>query len=184
MALRIRSVLAALASATIASSAGAAFAEEPLASDDLSQALAHLSAGIGEAMDLIEASRFNGSDQERAEGARRVLRQLVRSIISEIGSEDDEHPIFFRATDRFLKGGLDNPDNHYLWARISPDSQYRVVGTRGTTADFVVQVYRSMPGLPDWPGRYTTGGFFDAKSLKTDAEGSFELLLGGEKRGD
>ena len=180
---RIRSALATLAVATAATSAGPAEAVEPRASDDLSRALAHLSAGIEEAMGLIEASRFNGSDQERAEGARRVLRQLVRAIISEIGTEDDEHPVFFRGTDRFLKAGLDNPDNHYLWSRISPNAQYRVVGTRGTTADFVVQVYRSMPGLPDWPGRYTTGGFFDANNLTTDAEGNFELLLGGEKRG-
>jgi hypothetical protein len=152
------------------------------APDALAAAIGRLSSALEDAVALVEAHPWAGSDQERAEGARRVLRQLVRGLVFELGSEDPTLPSFFRATDRFLKAGLDNPDNHYLWARIEPGAVYRVTGTRGTTADFVLQVYSAMPGLPDWPGRYRTGGMLDAKTLVTGPDGRFEVLLGGAER--
>jgi hypothetical protein len=148
----------------------------------MAEALAGFTASIERAGSMVEASALAKTDRDRAEGMRRALRQLARAIDTHLAPIDPDHPTFSRGTDRFRKAGLDNPDNLYLWTVLDPNGEYRVSGSRGTTADLVFQVYRSLPGFPDWQGRYVTGGFIDAKELLTDEAGRFEVHLGGEPR--
>ena len=58
---------------------------------------------------------------------------------------DPDRPLLGRGDHR-TNLGLPNPDNVYWLARIEPGADYRIVGTRGTSADLTFQLLAGYPG--------------------------------------
>jgi hypothetical protein len=94
---------------------------------------------------------------------------------------DPVRPRFVRFMDTFSKWGLANPDNLYLFAEISSDAEYVVTGNRGTCADFIIEV-RTGIGRREDNVHSATLTYIEASQLQLDANGSFELRIGGPQR--
>src|SRR5215470_919778 len=73
-----------------------------------------------------------------------------------------------------------NPDDLYLYSPIRGDLSYRISGNRGTCALVTFNTTRGWVGMVE----RTEMGFgrdFDDRSLETDANGDFELLLSARR---
>ena len=68
---------------------------------------------------------------DRAEGHRYLGRLLRAGLFSAAENPGPLHPVFRTMPDG-VKMGLDNPDNYYVSASVSPEYDYRIRGTRGT----------------------------------------------------
>ena len=141
--------------------------------------LHRLAAEIAESAEIARVDEASSVPNGGAEGALHVLRLLRRAIDEEIAWADTAHPFFQAQDERFAKLALGNPDNLYLVTRIDDEAEYVIRGRRGTTADFNVQVYQGYPGIHR-PMR--AFGSIGLDSLVTDAEGRFEIHVGGAPR--
>ena len=147
--------------------------------DDLDVAFEDFIRAQRETLELFRSSDFFGDDQERAEAYRGLLYALVGSI--KTGAlMDPAHPRFMRAVDWTSKSGLDNPDNDYFITLLDDDSEYRITGNRGSTANLIFQVVIGEPGVRG-AGTSTNVSMLDARDMQIDEEGNFEIFVG---RGD
>lgn len=139
-------------------------------------ALSRLADQIRDSGSVARANPASDVEFGRGEGALHVLRLLRRAIDEEIAWADTDHPYFQAQDERYAKLALGNPDNLYLVTRVEDDGIYRISGRRGTTADFTIQVYQGYPGVHR-PMR--AKGALGLDRLVTDAEGNFEVFVGG-----
>ncbi len=111
----------------------------------------------------------------QAEGYRYLTRLVRAGLEAFVEYADPEAPVLRRMIHETAKIGADNPDNHYLNAAISGRHEYRLRGRRGTVhfLEFSTQkgAYAGGGGLP-------LTGRLDSTELKTEPDGSFEILLG------
>ncbi len=142
-------------------------------------ALRGLGASLARMADLAEADPASDVPHGRGEGALHVLRLMRRAIDEEIAWADTAHPFFQAQDERYAKLALGNPDNLYLVARTDDDATYRIHGRLGTTADFNVQVYQGYPGVHR---PMQAHGALGLDRLETDAEGRYEIFVGGPER--
>jgi hypothetical protein len=114
------------------------------------------------------------TDRERAEGYRHITRVL--SIASEMLVEkgDPAHPAFTRWMTPYRKMYGDNPRTVYDAAVIDPDHVYRIAGHRGTSAYLGFCLYAT-----DENGGKRIVGNLDDDEVSIDADGRFEVVLGG-----
>ena len=59
---------------------------------------------------------------------------------------DSATPALVQYMDETQKFGVDNPDQLYLWARISGKYRYRLSGPRGTAAYIGIGIYAGSAG--------------------------------------
>jgi len=133
-------------------------------------------------LSLFRESPFFEDDQERAEAYRGLLYSLVDAIETTALTQQDR-PRFVRAADWRSKGGLDNPDNNYYVARLRPGADYRVSGSRGSSAQLALML---RPGPPVLVGATTPAGIsalHDAE-IERDAAGLFEVVISAENPGE
>jgi hypothetical protein len=116
---------------------------------------------------------------DRAEGFRYLSRLLRVALESYIEFADPLHPVLRRPAHETVKIGADNPDNHYQSAAISGAHEYRLWGTRGTVHYLGFGTYAGGYGSA---GRRGQTGYLDARDLRLEPDGSFELLLSRERR--
>ncbi len=114
----------------------------------------------------------------QAEGFRYLLG-LTKVGISQAAELEPEQPRFIRIVDSFIGGGAENADNSYAHAHIRGDLAYRLWGTRGTVETFLVEIKEGFMQLGDVRNFAT----LEASELEVEPDGSFELFLGGERRG-
>ena len=114
----------------------------------------------------------------RAAGFKYLLG-LVKVGIQQAAELDPEQPRFMRICDSDSKAGAENADNTYAHAHIRGDLAYRIWGQRGTVETFLVEIKEGFMQLGDVRNFAT----LVAPELETESDGSFELFLGGERRG-
>jgi len=150
----------------------------PDASDPFA-ALDRLADQLKASGEVARHAEASGVPFGRGEGALHVLRLLRRAIDEELAWADTDHPYLQAQDERYAKLALGNPDNLYLVARVEEDAVYRITGRRGTTADFTIQLYQGYPGIHR---PMTARGALGLAQLETDAEGRFEVIVGGPPR--
>ncbi len=149
--------------------------------DPLASAWAELERAQRDTLALLRGHEFFGDEQERAEAYRDVLYSLVGAI--EAGAfADPDHPRFLRAVDWTSKSGLDNPDNAYFVALLRDDAEYRVTGTRGTSASLSFQLIAGQPGVGD-AGTSDSLDVLEGRTLATDADGVFAIAISRDDPG-
>ena len=117
---------------------------------------------------------------QQAEGVRYLTRLTRAGLEAFVEYNDPAFPVLRRMVHETVKMGADNPDNYYFNAQISGNYEYRITGKRNTVHYI---------GFFTQNGNYgTTGGLapcgkLDHKELKTDPDGSFEIILSKEPRG-
>lgn len=147
----------------------------PARADQLSDATAKLVDDIRRAeRELRSASAF----EEDPAGAYAHLMRMLRRSIEEQFLQDPHYP-FFRVLDDWVREGGDNPDQRYLFARVSGGDHYRVWGNVGSAVAVELQLYEGQP----WTGEGRAGAYLPFEDLQVDAQGNFEVFIGpGEDR--
>ena len=121
------------------------------------------------------------SERERVEGTRHLLRFLASGLANCVTHDDPDYPVFGRMIDYARPWGLDNPDCAYLYAPLRGDAVYRVWGRRGSARHIEFQVnwgHFANGSIDEWG----TLGSLDGFALASEADGSFELWIGGAER--
>src|SRR4051812_34393531 len=115
------------------------------------------------------------NERERAEGFRHITRVLAIATEMLVEKGDPAHPAFTRWMTPYRKMYGDNPRTVYDAAIIDADHSYRIAGHRGTSAYLGFCLYATDPG-----GAKRIVGNLDDDELTFSADGSFEVLLGGD----
>lgn len=111
---------------------------------------------------------------DRAEGFRYLSRLARVALESYVEFADPLFPVLRRPAHETVKIGADNPDNHYQSAAIDGAHEYRISGTRGTVHYLGLGTYAGSYGTS---GRRAQTGYLDAREMKIEPDGSFELIL-------
>jgi len=111
---------------------------------------------------------------DRAEGYRYLSRLARVAIESYVEFADPLFPVLRRPAHETVKIGADNPDNYYQSAAISGAHEYRLFGTRGTVHYLGFGTYAGSYGSKSRRGQT---GYLDAREMKIEADGSFEVIL-------
>jgi hypothetical protein len=123
-----------------------------------------------------------GSPQDpftQAEGYRYLTRLLRAGLEAFVEYNDAKAPVLRRMAHETVKMGADNPDNYYQNAVISGEYEYRIHGSRGTIPFLAISTHEGTYG--DGSGLPTTG-FLNTTELKTNPDGTFEVVLSCKDR--
>lgn len=127
---------------------------------------------------------------QRADAFRFLTQNLGQAFDLALETRDPAFPQIHWFTTPTMKLGGDVADFTYRQAWISGEHAYRITGRRGTARwlNITVQGPRpeTIPGTP-WPSLHEPFGDIPecnilGSQLETDAEGNFELVIGGEPR--
>lgn len=140
---------------------------------EVAAAYAQFATAIADAGDFVQNHQWYGSEREQAEAYRHIARVLI-SAIPEALLIDKDFPYFYEIGP-FTKSGMDNSDQRYLSTTIDGAGVYRLWGTRGSSRRLEVSVYEE-------DALSKTLASLDAGQLITQADGRFEVILGGEPR--
>lgn len=113
-----------------------------------------------------------------AEGYQHLIRLMASASLMYVEMDDPLNPCFYRDTDELRKLTLDNPDNHYLRARVSAGHAYRLSGRLGNSIYHGLTIERSHIA----PGGHAVLAQVELEEFVHDADRRFELWLGGEPR--
>ena len=147
--------------------------------DDLKQAGAHA---------FKDATPAN--PLQRADAFRFLTQNLGQAFDLALETKDPAFPQIHYFTTPTMKLGGDVADFTYRQAWISGEHAYRITGKRGTARwlNITVQGPRpeKIPGT-DWPSLHEPFGDIPecnilGAQIETDADGTFELFIGGEER--
>ncbi|MGH0033072.1 MAG: hypothetical protein ACQGVC_25055 [Myxococcota bacterium] len=137
---------------------------------------------------LLEAEGVPAGADARADGLRYLARFLAAGLRVCLECDDPDYPVFGRMIENGMSWGLDNPDCNYSWARIRGDAEYVVQGERGSACHLELQVNTGHMGdgnIPAFGGgdaAWRTVSFLSGDDLVCDADGRFEVHLGGPRR--
>jgi Protein of unknown function (DUF1214) len=114
------------------------------------------------------------TELDRAEGWRYLTRLARVGLEMMLEHGNPDFPVFYQASNTTIKIGADNPDNLYLNATIAGDRDYRIRGVRGTVPylSFATKANRYAVD-----GTMASTGELDARDLKVDADGRFEIIV-------
>ncbi|MCT2401093.1 DUF1214 domain-containing protein [Novosphingobium mangrovi (ex Huang et al. 2023)] len=127
---------------------------------------------------------------QRADAFRFLTQNLGQAFDLALETKDPAFPQIHYFTTPTMKLGGDVADFTYRQAWISGEHTYRLTGKRGTARWLNVTVQgprpETIPGT-DWPSLHEPFGDIPecnilGSQLETDAEGRFELFIGGEER--
>lgn len=140
----------------------------------LEESFQEFASAIDQAGSFVQQHQWYGSPIEQAEAYRHILRGLIAAI--ELQAMSDPDFPYFHEVDPFSKSGMDNSDQRYLITLLNGEASYRVWGNRGTSRRLDFTLYEgSLPMAPSF-ATITT------EQLVTDADGNFELHIGGSPR--
>ncbi|HTV94682.1 MAG TPA: hypothetical protein VME42_01735 [Steroidobacteraceae bacterium] len=129
--------------------------------------------------------------QHRADAFRFLTQNLGQAFDLALETRDTRFPVVHAFCTPFCKLGGDCADFVYQQAWIDGESVYKISGNRGTARflNFTVQGPRpeKQPGT-DWPSLHEPFGDIPEANLfghqlETQWDGSFELYVGGPRRG-
>jgi len=129
-------------------------------------------------------------DLMRMDGFRFLTQNLGQAFPLALETKDPAYPMIHYFTHPLMKLGGDVSDFTYRQAWISGEYTYRITGKRGTARWFNLTVQGPKPDrIPgtDWPPLHEPFGDIPESNIlgsqiKTDADGNFELTIGGEER--
>ncbi|MFO7565691.1 MAG: DUF1214 domain-containing protein [Enhygromyxa sp.] len=125
-------------------------------------------------------SRQAPSDpRNRAEGYRHLTRLIRAGLEAFVEYADPEAPVLRRMVHETIKMGADNPDNHYLNARISGAYEYRITGERGTVDYLSFATQKG--GVGESRGLPPTG-VLEGSQLELGPEGELEVWVSCERK--
>ncbi|MCA9649286.1 MAG: DUF1214 domain-containing protein [Myxococcales bacterium] len=111
---------------------------------------------------------------DRAEGIRYLSRLTRAGLEAFVEHADPAAPVLHRVVHETVKMGSDNPDNHYLTARLDGRLEYVIRGRRNTVhyLGFGTQHghYGQNGGMPPT-------GYLEGSQLEIDGDGCFEIVL-------
>jgi len=118
-------------------------------------------------------------DFNRAEGYRYLSRLLRAALEQEVECSDPQFPVFYQLSNETVKIGADNPDNHYLNARIDGRYDYRIRGRRNSVNYLG---FSTKAGSYGSSGSLQPSGEIDTGTLQIEADGSFEIILSASRK--
>ena len=134
---------------------------------------------LGEVDEHWVSPEWNLHSDEDVFGAHRAVMHMLQWGLVGLFERDPAAPRFHRIVDPDRKVLGDNPDAVYLDAPVSADHAYRVTGEiKGATYVSVTVESGEAWGSMD----NQTVGVLNDESFDVDADGRFEILLGGEPR--
>jgi len=120
-----------------------------------------------------------GSELDRAEGYRHLIRLLTSATENFIEDADPDFPYFQRVLDITKKSGMDNADNIYLRAPLRGDATYRITGKRGTVKRLQFQI---ISGYHGW-GECRNIASLNSEDMIVKPDGTFEIVLSADSHG-
>ena len=117
-----------------------------------------------------------------AEGLRHLGRLSWVHLLGSVENKNPRDPYFWETLDPHLKMGGDNPQGLYLSAPINGTDTFRITGMPGSPAWLSVILRRSLAGRQ--AGRDPFGNAAFSPQMTYEADGSFELYIGPEPRGN
>jgi len=150
--------------------------------------------GFCEALKSAGASAFKdavpANPLQRADAFRFLTQNLGQAFPLALETADPAYPMIHWFTHPTMKLGGDVADFTYRQAWISGEYQYRLSGRRGTARFFNVTVQGPKPALMANGNPPLHEPFGDGPEanlfghqLVTEADGSFEIVIGGEQGG-
>ncbi len=134
-----------------------------------------LLASLEEAGTFLHSDRLPPGPEGDLSGYRHLLVLLALGVDEALRSSDPYEPAIKPGNvDNVLKWGMDCPDALYTGSPIRPDAEYRVAGTRGSARFLHLQVMAGMANAGD----------VVAEDLHTASDGTFELFLSRDRRGE
>ena len=128
--------------------------------------------------------KYPGTPQDafqQAEGIRYLTRLTRAGLEAYVEYSNPSFPVLRRMVHETVKLGADNPDNYYFNAQIDGKNEYRLSGQRNSIhyIGFFTQngSYGSTGGLAPC-------GVLQGADLKLKEDGSFEIFLNKEQKGD
>jgi hypothetical protein len=140
-----------------------------------------LCATLERARENLRDPSFPDTPADRAEYHRYLLRFFASGIAACVEHADPDHPEFTRMMDLNRRWGLDSPDHLYLFATIRGDAEYVISGDPGSANLLDLQVNAGHYALGA-VGALKTVSSITGDELARDADGSFALHVGGERR--
>ena len=122
---------------------------------------------------------------QRADGFRYLAQNLGQAFDLALETRNPRFPLFHRFASPLCKLGSDNADCIYLQAWINGESVYRVTGRKGQARmwNFTIQGPRPAQGGLHDPFGDTPEANILGDELVTNADGPFELFIGGARQG-
>jgi hypothetical protein len=163
---------------------------EGAADRDLKTAWDTFCDALREAGDLAFKDANPANDLQRADAFRFLTQNLGQAFDLALETRDPAYPQIHRFTTPTMKLGGDVADFTYRQAWISGEHTYRIAGKRGTARWLNVTVQgprpETIPGT-EWPSLHEPFGDIPecnmlGSQIEADADGSFELFIGGEER--
>lgn len=112
-------------------------------------------------------------DFNRAEGYRYLTRMLRDGLMRQVEFTDPAYPVLYDLNPAWVSIG-GNPDNDYYMSFVDGRLDYRLIGKRNSVHYIGISTksggYEKEPAL-------APSGFIDSSTLKTDAQGNFEILM-------
>jgi hypothetical protein len=132
-------------------------------------------ASLGEAGAFLRSDRLPPGGEGDLTGYRHLLVLLAMGVDEALRTTDPYDPVLQPGNvDNVLKWGMDCPDALYSGSSVRPDAEYRVSGRLGSARFTSFQVMAGMGNVGD----------LVAEDLRAEADGSFELWLSRERKGD
>jgi hypothetical protein len=128
----------------------------------------------------------------RVDGFRFLTQNLGQAFDLALETRSTQYPVIHAFCTPWCKLGGDNADFTYQQAWIDGHSVYRISGNRGTARFLNIAVHgvrpTSKPGNPGWRNLHEPFGDMPeinmfGHDMEIGWDGSFELYIGGEKRG-
>lgn len=116
----------------------------------------------------------------QAEGVRYLTRLTRTALEAFVENNDPQFPVLKRMVHETVKMGADNPDNYYQNAQIDGRYEYLVRGQRN---DIFYLGFFTQNGNYGTTGGLAPCGKLEAPEMEFNADGSFELVLSKEKKG-
>ena len=146
----------------------------------LHRAFAGLSEGLAKLEKLLLLDQ-EMNDEDRARGYIYLLGMQKWYVDLCFQGYDRDRPRFVRFHDEVFKFGFGNPDNAKYVAEIHPGTEYVIRGTRGTSSDICIETRTGMGRRED--NIHTERiDVIDGDAIRVEADGSFEIRIGGEQR--
>lgn len=138
-----------------------------------------LLATLREAADRYAGPEWGITTPDDTAGALRLLANLLEGGLVGHFDDDPRQPVFRQIVTSTRKSLGDNADAIYFDAAVSPEFAYRI---RGRTAgavyvSFTVEALAADAGFPE-----RTAGVINDTMFDVDADGRFEIFVGGEPR--
>ena len=134
---------------------------------------------LGEVDDRWVSPEWNLHSEEDVYGAHRAVMHYLQWGLIGLFERDPAAPRFHRIVDPDRKVLGDNPDAIYFDAPVSADHAYRVTGEINGAAyvSITVEAGEAWGSMDN-----QTVGVLNDESFDVDADGRFEIQLGGEPR--